>query len=62
MVVDGRLPARAERLPLTPGDDADSFSAWVSPHWAAIQHLAVRLCGSLDGEDVAQEALVSAWR
>jgi RNA polymerase sigma factor (sigma-70 family) len=40
----------------------DGFSAWVAPHWTAMAHLAVRLAGTADGEDVLQDALVLAWR
>ncbi|MEO8889614.1 MAG: sigma-70 family RNA polymerase sigma factor [Jatrophihabitantaceae bacterium] len=40
----------------------DAFTEWVAPHWAAMTHLASRLCGRPIGEDVLQEALTTAWR
>lgn len=41
---------------------AVEFADFVAPHWPAVVALAVRLCGQVDGEDVAQEALAAAWR
>jgi RNA polymerase sigma factor (sigma-70 family) len=39
----------------------DEFAAWVSPHLMAMGHLAARLVGSGDRDDVVQEALTRAW-
>lgn len=41
--------------------DAD-FGSWVEPHLAAMGHLATRLAGPNDRDDVVQEALGRAWR
>jgi RNA polymerase sigma factor (sigma-70 family) len=52
------------RPPVTNADAATSadFEHWVSPHWTAMTHFAVRLVGPSDGEDVVQDALAVAWR
>lgn len=39
-----------------------SFAAWVCPHWADMDRLALRLVGGSAAEDVVQEALAAAWR
>jgi RNA polymerase sigma factor (sigma-70 family) len=38
------------------------FSAWVLPHWAHMDRLALRLVGVGVAEDVVQDALAAAWR
>lgn len=38
------------------------FSSWVAPHLAAMGHLATRLAGPAERDDVVQEALGRAWR
>jgi RNA polymerase sigma factor (sigma-70 family) len=40
----------------------DAFAEWVAPHVPAMHQLAARLAGATDGEDVAQESLLRAWR
>jgi RNA polymerase sigma-70 factor (ECF subfamily) len=40
----------------------DEFAAWVSPHIASMGHLAARLVGPADRDDVVQESLTRAWR
>ena len=45
-----------------PDAPAVDFAAWVGPHVAAMNHLAARLVGPADREDVVQESLVRAWR
>ncbi len=40
----------------------DEFATWVSPHLVAMGHLAARLAGSGDRDDVVQESLTRAWR
>ncbi|MDQ1724231.1 MAG: hypothetical protein QOG52_1259 [Frankiaceae bacterium] len=40
----------------------EGFQAWVSPHWPAMAHFAARLVGTVDREDVVQDALALAWR
>lgn len=42
--------------------DQREFTAWVEPHWPAMVSLARRLVPLVDAEDVAQDALVNAWR
>lgn len=42
--------------------DADEFARWVRPHVASMAHLAARLVGSADRDDVVQEALTRAWK
>jgi len=55
--LDRRLVARAR------SGDADAFDELVSAHGPALYRLLVRLLGNpADAEDVAQEALVKAWR
>lgn len=39
----------------------ESFATLVSPHTAAMIHMASALVGQADAEDAAQEALVRAW-
>jgi RNA polymerase sigma-70 factor (ECF subfamily) len=43
-------------------DAIDAFAAWVAPHLTAMSRLAGRLAPWADRDDVAQEALVQAWR
>lgn len=43
-------------------DTEGEFAGWVEPHLGAMAHLAARLAGSADRDDVVQEALVRAWR
>lgn len=40
----------------------DEFAAWVGPHLASMSHLAARLVGSANRDDVVQESLTRAWR
>jgi RNA polymerase sigma-70 factor (ECF subfamily) len=40
----------------------DDFERSVLPHWRAMAHLASRLGGADDGEDILQDALAAAWR
>jgi RNA polymerase sigma-70 factor, ECF subfamily len=42
--------------------DYESFVLRVSPHVKAMTHVAEALVGQADAEDIAQEALVRAWR
>jgi DNA-directed RNA polymerase specialized sigma24 family protein len=42
--------------------DAESFAEWVGPHLGAMGHLAARLVGPVEWDDVVQEALSRAWR
>jgi RNA polymerase sigma factor (sigma-70 family) len=48
-------------LRVTPADE-DRLAAWIGSNWAVMHRLAVGLCGPVDGEDVLQDALASAWR
>lgn len=41
--------------------DYESFASQVSPHAAAMTHMASALVGQADAEDAVQEALVRAW-
>lgn len=41
---------------------AADFSSWVSPHLPAMAHLAARLAGDAERDDVVQDALSRAWR
>lgn len=41
--------------------DAESFEEWVGPHLGAMGHLAARLVGPAERDDVVQEALLRAW-
>ncbi len=43
-------------------DGPEDFARWVSPHLAAMAHLAGRLAGSASRDDVVQDALTRAWR
>ncbi len=38
------------------------FEAWATPHLRAMTHLASRLVGGADRDDVVQEALTRAWQ
>jgi RNA polymerase sigma-70 factor (ECF subfamily) len=38
------------------------FESSVAPHWTVMAHFAARLVGAVDGDDVVQDALASAWR
>ena len=42
--------------------DATAFGEWVRPYWQDMFWLATRLCGPVDGDDVLQDALLTAWR
>jgi RNA polymerase sigma factor (sigma-70 family) len=41
---------------------AAEFEAWVAPHLVAMAHLAGRLAGETDRDDVVQDALTRAWQ
>jgi RNA polymerase sigma-70 factor (ECF subfamily) len=41
--------------------NAAEFEAWVAPHLVAMAHLASRLAGETDRDDVVQDALTRAW-
>jgi RNA polymerase sigma factor (sigma-70 family) len=40
----------------------EEFASWVRPHLPAMSHLATRLAGNADRDDVVQESLTRAWR
>lgn len=48
--------------PLVRESASGEFADWVRPHLAAMAHLAARLAGAADRDDVVQEALARAWR
>jgi len=41
---------------------AAEFEAWVVPHLVAMAHLASRLAGETDRDDIVQDALTRAWQ
>ncbi len=43
-------------------DDADTFGAWIAPHWPTMASLAQRLAARGQWEDALQNALSLAWR
>jgi DNA-directed RNA polymerase specialized sigma24 family protein len=43
-------------------EDQGEFGEWVAPHLPAMGHLAARLAGPSDRDDIVQEALTRAWR
>jgi RNA polymerase sigma factor (sigma-70 family) len=43
-------------------DDAAEFALWVRPHLARMGALATRLVGSVERDDVVQEAVARAWQ
>jgi RNA polymerase sigma factor (sigma-70 family) len=44
------------------GARPDDFARWLQPSWVSMTRLASRLVGTLDAEDVVQEAVTTAWR
>jgi DNA-directed RNA polymerase specialized sigma24 family protein len=47
---------------MDPTQPVQDFETWTSPHLRAMTHLASRLVGELDRDDVVQEALTRAWQ
>jgi DNA-directed RNA polymerase specialized sigma24 family protein len=43
-------------------EDHGEFAEWVAPHLPAMGHLAARLAGPSERDDIVQEALTRAWR
>ena len=61
--MEGRPPPERELVRLARAGDARAFEELVRPHWETAVRLAYLITGSRsDAEDVAQEALVKAWR
>jgi len=57
-----RTPSAGTEIVTTHLSRAASFEDWLDPHWRGMAMLARRMVGEPDWEDVAQEAVTSAWR
>jgi RNA polymerase sigma-70 factor (ECF subfamily) len=61
--VEGRPPPERELVRRARAGDGRAFEELVGPHWETAVRLAYLITGSRsDAEDVAQEALLKAWR
>jgi RNA polymerase sigma-70 factor (ECF subfamily) len=43
-------------------DSPQSFAEWVEPHLVVMAHIAARLAGEADRDDIVQDAIIRAWK